>query len=51
VNGYSTYLLGSISNNGSAISYTYDANGNIETITQNGNQIKYYYDDLNKRLY
>lgn len=49
--GSSTYRLGTINNNGSAISYTYDANGNIETITQSGNQIKYYYDELNKRLY
>ena len=31
-----------------AIAYTYDANGNIETITQGGNQIKYCYNELNE---
>jgi len=31
-----------------AIAYTYDANGNIETITQGGNQIKYNYNELNE---
>jgi YD repeat-containing protein len=34
-------LIGSINNNGNAISYTYDANGNIQTITQNGQTITY----------
>ncbi len=48
VNGSSTEDVQSINNNGNTISYTYDANGNIETITQNGKQIKYYYNELNE---
>ncbi|MCY6370620.1 RHS repeat protein [Clostridium ganghwense] len=35
-------------NNGKKITYTYDANGNIQTITENGKVIKYYYDELNQ---
>jgi len=31
-----------------AIAYTYEANGNIETMTQGGNQIKYNYNELNE---
>ena len=34
--------------NNSAIGYTYDANGNIETITQGTQKIKYYYNELNE---
>ena len=40
--------VGSITNNGVAISYTYDSNGNIETITENAKVIKYYYNELNE---
>ena len=35
--------LSTITNNGSPISYTYDANGNIKTITQGSNVIGYTY--------
>ena len=47
-NGATTTKVGSITNNGSPISYTYDANGNIDTITQNSQAIKYYYNELNE---
>ena len=47
-NSSSTEDVQSINNNGNTISYTYDANGNIETITRNGQQIKYYYNELNE---
>ncbi|CDM67294.1 Hypothetical protein CM240_0115 [Clostridium bornimense] len=40
--------IASMDNNGKKISYTYDANGNIETITENGKTIKYYYNELNE---
>ncbi len=40
--------IGSISNNDSSISYTYDKVGNIDTITENEKVIKYYYDELNE---
>ncbi|WP_035381744.1 DNRLRE domain-containing protein, partial [Fervidicella metallireducens] len=45
---YTTNMLASINNNGKSINYTYDANGNIETITQDGKIIKYYYNELNE---
>ncbi len=32
------------------MSYTYDANGNIETITEAGKIIKYYYNELNELI-
>jgi len=48
INGSTTTKVGSITNNGVGINYTYDANGNIETITQNGQVTKYYYDELNE---
>ncbi|GKX68617.1 RHS repeat domain-containing protein [Inconstantimicrobium mannanitabidum] len=35
-------------NNGSKISYTYDANGNIETITEGTKVTKYTYNELNE---
>lgn len=47
-NGSTTTKVQTIDNNGGAISYTYEANGNIETIKQNGNQVKYYYNELNE---
>ncbi len=46
--GSSAARLGTITNAGSAISYTYDANGNISTITQGSNSIQYFYDELNE---
>lgn len=48
VNGSSTAQVATISNNGSGITYTYDANGNIETITENSKVIRYTYDELNE---
>ncbi len=48
INGSTTNRLGTITNNGSGISYTYDFNGNIETITQGGKVIRYYYNELNE---
>ncbi len=48
INGSTSARVGSITNNGAAISYTYDANGNIETINQNSTPIKYYYNELNE---
>lgn len=47
-NGSSTGQIESIDNNGAAISYTYDRNGNIETIKKAGEQTKYYYNELNE---
>jgi RHS repeat-associated protein len=47
-NGSATTQVESVNNNGNGISYTYDANGNIETITENDKEIKYYYDELNE---
>ncbi|URZ04113.1 RHS repeat-associated core domain-containing protein [Clostridium felsineum] len=40
--------LQTVDNNGNQINYTYDANGNIETITQGGKAIKYSYNELNE---
>ncbi len=48
INGSTSARVGSITNNGAAISYTYDANGNIESINQNSTPIKYYYNELNE---
>ncbi len=45
-----TYQLSKIQNNGNSIDYTYDQNGNIDTITQNGKIIKYYYNELNSLI-
>ena len=50
-NGSSTNLLGTITNNGSSISYTYDNNGNIATITRGGQTIQYYYNELNELIH
>jgi RHS repeat-associated protein len=47
-NGSSTEKVGSITNNGTAISYTYDCNNNISTITQGGQVIGYQYNELNE---
>ncbi|MBW8308473.1 MAG: RHS repeat-associated core domain-containing protein, partial [Candidatus Paracaedibacteraceae bacterium] len=43
-----TARVASITNNGSAVSYTYDQNGNIETITDGTKFTKYYYNELNE---
>ncbi|WP_143318591.1 DNRLRE domain-containing protein [Clostridium sp. HBUAS56017] len=40
--------IASINNNGSTLSYTYDKNGNIETVTDGTKVIKYYYNELNE---
>jgi len=47
-----TFLLGSITNGSNpTINYTYDSNGNIETISNGGTlQQKYYYDGLNQLI-
>ena len=48
-----TDVISTLTNQGngwsSALGYTYDSRGNIETISENGTQkAKYYYDDLNQ---
>jgi len=43
-----TTKVSKITNKDKGISYTYDANGNIETITEDGKQIKYQYNELNE---
>ena len=43
-----TNVLETINNQGNTISYTYDANGNISTITENGNVTEYIYNELNE---
>ncbi|HUS89046.1 MAG TPA: wall-associated protein, partial [Desulfosporosinus sp.] len=48
MNSSTTTKVGTITNQGVGITYTYDANGNIETITNNNQQTKYYYDELNE---
>lgn len=50
LNGSTTDLVNSINNNGSIIGYTYDKNGNIATIIQNGQTISYYYNELNELI-
>ncbi|MHC1731936.1 MAG: DNRLRE domain-containing protein [Bacteroidales bacterium] len=47
-NGSTTTKVGSITNNGTAVSYTYDCNGNISTITQGSQLISYVYNELNE---
>ena len=48
VNGSTTARVASMTNNGSSISYTYDQNGNIETLTDGTKFTKYYYNELNE---
>ncbi|MBW8383841.1 MAG: DNRLRE domain-containing protein, partial [Youngiibacter sp.] len=48
VNGSTTARVASITNNGSAVSYTYDQNGNIESITDGTKFTKYYYNELSE---
>ncbi|MBZ9686140.1 DNRLRE domain-containing protein [Clostridium estertheticum] len=45
-----TNRVSKITNNGNGIVYSYDKNGNIETITENGKLIKYYYNELNELI-
>jgi RHS repeat-associated protein len=45
-----TNRIQTVNNNGNSISYTYDKNGNIETIIQDGKTIKYYYNELNELI-
>jgi RHS repeat-associated protein len=45
-----TTRIASINNNGSTLSYTYDKNGNIETVTDGTKVIKYYYNELNELI-
>ncbi|AEB75049.1 RHS repeat domain-containing protein [Clostridium botulinum] len=47
-NGNTTTKVSEIDNNGKKIAYTYDANGNIETITDGSKKITYTYDELNQ---
>ncbi|MHC1684281.1 MAG: DNRLRE domain-containing protein [Clostridiaceae bacterium] len=46
--GTDTTRIASVNNNGNSINYTYDNNGNIETITEDGKVIRYYYNELNE---
>lgn len=48
VSSIDNYKSLSDANGNSLIKYTYDANGNIETINQGGKVIKYYYNELNE---
>ncbi|WP_010075577.1 hypothetical protein [Clostridium cellulovorans] len=48
INGASSNTISSINNNSNAINCSYDKNGNIATITQNGQIISYYYNKLNE---
>lgn len=48
IDGSTTNKISSIENGGKKISYTYDKNGNIETITENSKTTKYYYNELNE---
>ncbi|NFF62182.1 RHS repeat-associated core domain-containing protein [Clostridium botulinum] len=47
-NSNTTTKVSEIDNNGKKIAYTYDVNGNIETITDGGKKITYTYDELNQ---
>lgn len=46
--GSQTNRISSMKNNDKEISYTYDKNGNIETIKSEGKLIKYHYNSLNE---
>lgn len=45
-----TYKVSSINNDGNKISYSYDRNGNISTITQDNIQTRYQYNELNELI-
>ena len=48
VNGSTTARVASMTNNGSTIAYTYDENGNIETIAEGTKLTKYTYNELSE---
>ncbi|MEG2018339.1 MAG: hypothetical protein RR128_07775, partial [Clostridium sp.] len=48
INGSTTEKIESITTDETKLVYTYDSNGNIETINHNGKEIKYYYNELNE---
>lgn len=48
VNGATTTKVGSVDNNGKSIAYSYDANGNIKTITEDNKVITYNYNEVNE---
>jgi len=50
INGSTSNRIRNMSNNGREITYTYDAKGNIKTITENGLQIIYYYNELDELI-
>lgn len=50
VSGATSNSVESIMNGNNALVYTYDKNGNIETINENGKVIKYYYDEQNELI-
>jgi RHS repeat-associated protein len=50
INGSATTRVRSINNNGKIISYTYDKNGNIKTITEGSKVIEYFYNELNELI-
>ena len=50
-NESTTLLVGSMQNGDTRLSYTYDAVGNIETISEDGElKAKYYYDELSQLI-
>jgi YD repeat-containing protein len=49
-NGSSTSRIASVDNNGAAINYTYDENGNIRTMTTGGGTRTYQYNELNELI-
>ena len=50
-NESTTLLVGSMQNGDTRLSYTYDAVGNIETISENGElKARYYYDELSQLI-
>jgi RHS repeat-associated protein len=50
VNGSSTSKVGTVNDGGVVTTYAYDSNGNISTITKNGQTIAYFYDELNQLI-
>lgn len=50
ISSIDNYKSASEANGKSLIKYTYDTNGNIETMTQDGNKITYYYNELNELI-
>lgn len=46
--GSTTNVISKITNKNSSIDYTYDKNGNVETVNDNSKLIKYTYNELNE---